>query len=143
MDMRNLKRIESAGGAARLLLVVAALAGFFAMHGLAATDSAGAHHLGSVVAQHDAHDAMPAADEHGAIAPVFGTATAQDPAQHDAAMVGCVFTLLALAGAIALRALWLTAAQITSATRSGPMLSHGPARAPPCPVFVSLCVFRL
>jgi Family of unknown function (DUF6153) len=141
--MRNLKRIDSASGAARLLLVIAALAGFLAMHGLAATDSAGAHHLGGAIAQHTADDTMPAADLHNAIAPVLGTAPTQDPAQHDGAMAGCVFILLALAGAIALRALRVTAAQSTSARSAGPALRDRPARAPPCPVFVSLCVFRL
>jgi hypothetical protein len=142
--MRNLKRIDSVGAAARLLLVVAALAGFLAMHGLAATDSAGAHHLGSVVAQqHDMDVTTPVADGHRAIAHVLGAAPAQDPAQHDAAMAGCVFILLALAGAIALRAFWVTAAGSTSVRNAGRAPSHGPARAPPCPVFVSLCVFRL
>jgi hypothetical protein len=141
--MRTMKRIEAAGGAARLLLVVAALAGFLAMHGLAATDSAGAHHLGSAVAPHDMESTTPAAMAQGAVAPVLGATPAKDPAQHDAAMAGCVFILLALAGAIALRALWVTAARSTSVGSAGRASSHGPARAPPCPVFVSLCVFRL
>jgi len=133
--------IGSASGMARLMLVVAALVGFLAMHGLAATDAAGAHHLGSI--QHDSGVAVPSVDGHDPVAVEAEVAPEPEPAQHDAVMAGCVFVLLALAGGLALRALWVTAARCTSVRTVLRVLSHRPARAPPCPVFISLCVFRL
>jgi hypothetical protein len=143
VDLRNVTTIGSASGMARLLLVVAALTGFLAMHGLATTDAAGAHHLGSISVQHDAGVAVPGASSHDAMATEAEAAPEQEPAQHDAVMAGCVFVLLAVAGTLALRALWVTAARCASARTVLRALSHGPARAPPCPVFVFLCVFRL
>jgi hypothetical protein len=139
--LRNVLRIGSAGRMARLLLVVAGLTGFLLMHGLAATDSAGAHHVGDASTGRAA--AMTSQPDHLGIAPMAANAGDHDPASHDAAMAGCVFILLALAGGIVLRAL-RTSTVSGTAPRSIRRARHdGPARAPPCPVFLSLCVFRL
>jgi hypothetical protein len=144
VDVQDLKRIDSAGAAARLLLVVAALAGFLLMHGLAATDPAGAHHLGGAVTgggtHHDA-GAMPAVAGIDATGP--HAAPAPHQGSHDSVMAGCVFVLLALAGALVL-SLWRIRSRPGGTARSaGTARGAVVARAPPCPLFVSLCVFRL
>jgi hypothetical protein len=135
--MGNVLRISSAGGVARLLLVASALVAFLVMHGLAATDAAGAHHLSGVGSHNDAPAATPV--DHNT---VIDNCPCPDPADHDV-MAGCLFILLALAAGIVLRALRTSAGPATAAGRPGWVRTGGPARAPPCPVFVSLCVFRL
>lgn len=139
MELRSLTTAGTARGVARLVLVVAALVGFLAMHGLDATDAAGTHHAMVVVPAQPLSGHQPMAAESVAAVASPGT----EPTQHDAVMAGCVFILLALAGGLALRALFVTvdrnAASGTARRAPGPR----PARAPPCPVFVSHCVFRL
>lgn len=140
MNVRSALRISSAGGVVRLLLVASALVAFLVMHGLAATDSAGTHHISGA----RTHDDAPAATsvDHDAAAAVIDNCPCHDPADHEV-MAGCLFILLALAAGIVLRALRTSAVPATATGRLGWVRTGGPARAPPCPVFVSLCVFRL
>ena len=141
--------VGSASGVARLVLIAAALVGFLAMHGFDVTTTTGLHHTPALAATGSGADGpmvMPGTGAALQDAPDRSMTAAEPGKQdggHDAAMAGCVFVLLALAGGLVLRALRVgvaTAAPIGSVLRAP---GRVPARAPPCPVFVSLCVFRL
>jgi hypothetical protein len=121
-------RTGSASGVARLVLVAAALVGFLAMHGFDMTDGAGSHHAVTVEAVLHA----PVEDPH---AMAVGPASDDAPPLHQVVMSGCLFILLAAGGAFVLFAPTRTTGPYGSASR--------PARAPPRPLFLSLCVFRL
>ena len=136
-------------GAVRILLLTLAAAGFLAMHGMAATDPAGLHHS----------PMMPAtsmADPHRSTGPGDGTASAQaacpDTAPtcshggasdgHDV-MVACLFVLLGFVAGVALQLLRGGLGSTTPVPPGSLWDGRSPPRAPPRPIFLSLCVFRL
>ena len=160
MNLRDVLSTRSAFGVARVALVVAALAGFLAMHGFAMTDGAGSHHAAAVASPHTAavaapHTAPPGLTHSGpASADVTSAVTStvtsavtsrdsEDRPLHESVMAGCLLVLLALTGALMLQLGWATSglAVLRAAVRTVPRPAS--ARAPPCPIFLSLCVFRL
>jgi hypothetical protein len=138
VNLRSVMPASSVPGMARLVLVAAALVGFLAMHGFDMTDGAGSHHAAPMTAQH----AMAKSDDAPPATLVTAAAPGHAPSQHEGVMVGCVFVLVALAGLTLalLSAVTVSATQLGGAPR---VQAFRPARAPPCPVFISLCVFRL
>ncbi|TQM09857.1 hypothetical protein FB558_5631 [Pseudonocardia kunmingensis] len=133
-------------GVARLVLLLLAAVGFLAMHGLAATDPLGAHHTPITTAGPTTEAATM---EHMAggdrTAPTAAAHTSDPRGGEDghAMMAACVFVLISALAGVALRALFggvdgtpPTLLRITAHERQRP-------RAPPHPIFLSLCVFRL
>ena len=150
MNLRDVLSTGSAFGVARVVLVAAALVGFLAMHGFASTDGAGSHHAVAVAS----HPPVPAGLTHsGPDSPADLTldvtsTDSEDRPLHESVMAGCLFVLLALTRGLLLRLRlrlrWITGdlAALRGSVRRVPR--PAPARAPPpCPVFLSLCVFRL
>ncbi len=149
MDSRAVVTRGRAVGVVRLLLLVLAAVGFVAMHGVAATDPGGAHHDPMSVSAALEHPGPSAAD-HGrpdasapmamAMAPLV-VAPGEDDGH--GLMAACVFVLFSVLGGVVLHALsGYLGASAPDPTRS---LSLGErrSRAPPKPIFLSLCVFRL
>lgn len=146
MNLRDVLSTGSAFGVARVVLVAAALVGFLAMHGFAMTDGAGSHHAVTVAS----HNPVPTELTHSGPAsaadatPDVTSTGSEDRPLHESVMAGCLFVLLALtSGLLRLRLRWITGdlAALRASVRRLPR--PAPARAPPCPVFLSLCVFRL
>jgi hypothetical protein len=119
--------------AIRLAVVGLGLAGIVAMHGLSVTDAGGMHRSPVAATSHDAHEQVDTPD------PAPGCSTGEDC---HLAMAGCLAILLGLIGFAALRL------QHVSRSAGGPPTSFRrafappAARAPPRPIFLSLCVFR-
>jgi hypothetical protein len=118
-----------------------AATGFLAMHGVAATDPVAGH-----VSPLDSHSTVAPA-ESGMAMPDAGTgpiAWSGDAGlhQHDD-MAACAFILLTVLAGIVLHALGIasdgTFPNLSALVRS----RRAPPRAPPLPLFLSLCVFRL
>jgi hypothetical protein len=147
VDPRAVVTQGLAVGAARLLLLVLAAAGFVAMHGVAATDPGGAHHDPMSVSATVEHSG-PSATDHAepdasvpmAMAPLLVT---PGPDDGHGLMAACVFVLFSVLGGVALYAL----SGHLGASAPDPRRSLGDgdrrSRAPPKPIFLSLCVFRL
>ncbi|MFC5235995.1 hypothetical protein [Pseudonocardia zijingensis] len=134
-------------GAARLLLLALAAVGFVAMHGVAVTDPGGAHHNPMSVSATVEHTgpsgpdhARPDADVPTATAPLAG---APDRDDGHALMAACVFVLVSVLGAVVLHALSGHLGVSPPDPRRSPGVGHRRSRAPPKPIFLSLCVFRL
>ncbi|MHA6631427.1 DUF6153 family protein [Pseudonocardia sichuanensis] len=131
---------------ARLVLLLLAAVGFLAMHGLAATDPLGAHHTPITTAGPTAEAATMehmAGTDRSTPTAVASVSDPHDTDRSHAMMAACVFVLLSALAGIALRALFgsivgtpATLLRITANGRQRP-------RAPPHPIFLSLCVFRL
>lgn len=144
MDPSRTLSTGSAFGVARLALLVVALAGFFAMHGVAATDQSGAHHnpmLAVADAAPHGGSGQYGAGGEGPHDPVAGEAPARDDPGH-ALMAGCLFVLLGALAALALRALRTVPPMPAASVRSPRDLAQAPARGPPRPLFIVLCVHR-
>lgn len=120
-------------GVLRLVLCTLAFAGFVAMHGVAATDPVAGHPGGlAVVADHPVEPAT----HPSTVVPAEGHETVHPM------LAGCLFVLIGLLVAVALRLLGTVAAPAGErATR--PTDAGRGARAPPLPIFLTLCVFRL
>jgi hypothetical protein len=133
VDLPSTASTGSATGVARLVLLALALAGFVAMHGIAATDLGGTHHnpLLAHVTHVPAHDAVGAA--------------AGSPAEHagHGVMAGCVFVLLGALAALVLRALYRVRPAAARTGRAPWLPARPPARGPPAPLFITLCVHRV
>jgi hypothetical protein len=133
-------------GVVRFVLLMVAAAGFMAMHGVAATDPAGLHHNPiSTSATSTADPARAMGDEANdlASAPVaMGSAHDCGSDCHDMA-AACLFVLFGALAAVTLRALHKGLAGIGPAALRAIWQRRGPARSPPRPVFLVLCVFRL
>jgi hypothetical protein len=136
-------RSGSAAGVVRLVLLALAATGFLAMHGLAATDPVAGH-----VSPLDAHSVVapvgPAAGvpDSEPAASTMAPEPACDGGCHDD-MAACAFILLTVLAGVVLHALGVASAS-TSRGLSALMRSRrAPPRAPPLPIFLSLCVFRL
>jgi hypothetical protein len=125
---------------ARLVLLTLAVAGFLAMHGVATTDAAGRHHSPAslaVVAGHE--DSMSPEASGVAASPLQCTGEC-----HDHVMVaGCVFVLISALTGIALHVLHGRLGAMSSALLRSLVPGQRRSRAPPRPIFLSLCVFRL
>lgn len=137
-------------GVLRLVVLALTLAGFVTIHGLAVVDAGQAHcGLPAALLLTDG-DANPFADqpmEHhdNALVGEHGTpAAAPVPSRDsDQLMIGCLLALLGTLVAIGLRLLGGShpGAAFTPARQALAWLRA--ARAPPEPLFLSLCVFRL
>jgi hypothetical protein len=130
-----------AAGVVRLVLLTMAATGFLAMHGVAATDPAAGH-----VSPLDSHSLMAPA-EPAMVLPAAGVETVArsgDPGhQHHDDVAACAFILLTVLAGIVLHAS-AAAPGGTSPGLSALFRSRwAPPRAPPMPLFLSLCVFRL
>ncbi len=144
-------------GVLRLVVLALTLTGFVAMHGIAS--AAGGTHCGAppaMMATSGAHGSDAHGVAHGLTAD-HGTTTAMEhiagvvagvgapvPApDSDDLMVGCLLALLGALVAIGLPLLgWFgTTTAAAGVRRAGAWLRA--ARAPPNPLFLSLCVFRL
>jgi Family of unknown function (DUF6153) len=130
-----------AAGVVRLVLLAMAATGFLAMHGLAATDPVAGH-----VSPLDSHS-MVASAESGMAMPDAGTGTVAWSAdaghhQHDD-MAACAFILLTVLAGVVLHALGLASGGTSPGLSALVRSRRAPPRAPPLPLFLSLCVFRL
>jgi hypothetical protein len=138
-----------AAGAARLVLLVLTAVGFLAMHGVAATDAAGAHHSPvTMPATPMDHPRPIVADAPGldTPAPTAVASPSVAPADGDQGhglMAACVFVLVSVLAGVALHAFLSTLRGMPSAPRSSFGAGDQRPRAPPRPIFLSLCVFRL
>jgi hypothetical protein len=143
VDIRTTMRSGSAAGVVRLILLALAATGFLAMHGIAATDPVAGHvsplDAHSVVApvgpSEGMHDSEPAAS-------TMGPEPACDGSCHDD-MAACAFILLTVLAGAVLHALGIGAGRTWPNISNVRWSRRGPARAPPQPIFLSLCVFRL
>ena len=137
-------------GVFRLVVLALTLAGFVTMHGFAAADAGQAHcGLPAALLMTD-DDAHPFADQpmgHHDNAPVGEHGTrAVTPApsrDSDELMIGCLLALLGTLVAIGLRLLGGSHIGAASASARQALVWLRAARAPPDPLFLSLCVFRL
>jgi hypothetical protein len=128
-----------AAGLVRIVLLAMAATGFLAMHGVAATDPVAGH-----VSPLDSHSLVAPVMEMPLDAGPGPDARPGDPGhhQHDD-LAACAFILLTVLAGIVLHALGVAPAS-TSPSRSAFVRSRrAPPRAPPLPLFLSLCVFRL
>jgi hypothetical protein len=134
---------SSAAGVVRLTLLALAATGFLAMHGIAATDPVAGH-----VSPLDAHSVVaadgPSDGKHDSepAASTMAPAPACDDACHDD-MAACAFILLTVLAGVVLHALGIGAGSTWTNLSTVVWSRRGPARAPPQPIFLSLCVFRL
>jgi hypothetical protein len=143
-------------GVLRLVVLALTLTGFVAMHGVASS-AAGAH-CGAppaLVTTSDAHGGAYGVPhgltaDHGTTTAVAhlasvgaGVGAPMPSPNSDDLMVGCLLALLGALMAIGLRLLgWSgTSTATPGVRRAGAWLRT--ARAPPNPLFLSLCVFRL
>jgi hypothetical protein len=148
--------------ALRLVVLALTLAGFVAMHGLAPA-APGAAHCGSPAAlllaggahPADAHPPgahppvghpadQPAAHRDRPVVGVPGTGVgAPEPARpSDELVVGCLLALLTTLVALGMRLVGSRGVAVVAASaRQAPSRSRS-ARAPPDPLFLSLCVLR-
>jgi hypothetical protein len=125
---------------ARLVLLTLAAAGFIAMHGVAATDAAGRHHSPTSLAAVAGHEDSMSHDASGvAASPLQCT----DECPDHGMVAGCVFVLLSALTGIALHALYGRLGAMPSALLRCLVPGRRRSRAPPRPIFLSLCVFRL
>ena len=152
MSGRGAVLARSGWGAFRLIVLALTLVGFVAMHGLASTDGDGTH-------CDPLHALMPTA--HGPVDDMAGDAPATtaaahpdliasvtfsvQSADHDAheLMTGCLLALLGALAALVLRLLRVPAVESASTTNLSTPSGQWTARAPPHPLFLSLCVLRL
>ena len=152
MNGRGAVLARSGWGAFRLIVLALTLVGFVAMHGLASIDGDGTH-------CDPLHALMPTA--HGSVDDMTGDAPATTAAAHPdliasvtfsvqsadhdahALMTGCLLALLGALAALILRLLRVPAIQNTSTTNLSTPSGQWTARAPPHPLFLSLCVLRL
>lgn len=136
-------------GVFRLVVLALTLAGFVTMHGLAAAD-AGPAHCGlpaALLLTGDDHTVMdqPVAHHDGALVGEHGTRAAAPAPARDSheLMIGCLLALLGTLAAIGLRLLGGPHAGTALASVRQALAWLRAARAPPDPLFLSLCVFRL
>lgn len=148
MDLRAVVTRGLAAGVARLVLLTLAAVGFMAMHGVAATDPAGAHHNPMSVSAAAMEHPCPSLADHAGLAtpaPTPGAPLSVAPADCEGhgLMAACLFVLLSTLAGMALHALHgRLGATPPDPTRSGGE-GYRRSRAPPKPIFLTLCVFRL
>jgi hypothetical protein len=131
-------------GVARLVLLLITAAGFVAMHGLAATDPVGVRHSPIVVPATSMAD-----PDHAMMAHAHTSAPVATASDHDCGHSGhemataCLFVLLSAPVTVAWYALHAGLGSDGAAVLRAVWRRHRLARAPPRPIFLSLCVFRL
>jgi hypothetical protein len=142
----------------RLVVLALTLAGFMAMHGLASAGSESSHCAvadilisSADMSVHDltnggmtGHGAATKASAHSnpAVDPtVASPGTTRD--DDEKFMTGCLLALLGALVALALRLVRLSAEHSTPTPASPAAVRECAARAPPPPLFLSLCVIRL
>ncbi|OLT00438.1 hypothetical protein BJF90_35170 [Pseudonocardia sp. CNS-004] len=134
-------------GAVRLLLLVLAAVGFVAMHGVAATDPGGVHHNPMSVSATVVHTGPSAADHArpDAGAQMAMTPLVVTPGEDDGhgLMAACVFVLFGVLGSVVLHVLSGHLGAFAPDPTRSLGLGERRSRAPPKPIFLSLCVFRL
>ena len=152
MSGRGAVLARSGWGAFRLIVLALTLVGFVAMHGLASTDGDGTHCDPLHALMSTAHGSV---DDMAGDAPATTAAAHPDliasvtfsvqSADHDAheLMTGCLLALLGALAALVLRLLRVPAVESASTTNLSTPSGQWTARAPPHPLFLSLCVFRL
>lgn len=146
----NLRAVVTWGfaiGVARLALLTLAAAGFLAMHGFAATDPGGAHHNPMNVSVTIEHPAPSPADHAGrdtaAPMPTVPLLVAPEDDDGHGLMAACLFVLISVLAGVTLR-VFLGRGGVGALNRLRPMRDgHRRSRAPPIPIFLTLCVFRL
>jgi len=126
----------------RLVLLALAATGFLAMHGVAATDPLAGH-----ISPLDSHSLVAPA-EHAMAMPDAGAppvAWSGEAGRHNHDdLAACAFILLTvLAGVVVLHALGGGADGASPKLSALVRQTREPPRAPPLPLFLSLCVFRL
>ena len=137
-------------GVLRLVVLALTLAGFVAMHGVAS--AAGGAHCGAppaLMATTDAHAvAHGSAADHGTTTAMAhragigaGVGAPVPSPDSDDLMVGCLLALLGALVAIGLRLLGRSSDNAILNVRQAQAWLRA-ARAPPDPLFLSLCVFR-
>ena len=135
-----------------LIVLALTLVGFAAMHGLASTDGYGTHcdslHALTSTAQGPVDDMAGDAPAttvaaHPSLSPsaAFSVQSA-DHGGHEL-MTGCLLALLGALVALILRLLRVLAVQSAPPANLSTPSGQRTARAPPHPLFLSLCVFRL
>jgi hypothetical protein len=128
-----------AAGVVRLVLLAMAATGFLAMHGVAATDPVAGH-----VSPLDSHAIAAPAMEMPADTAAGTTAQRGDAGHHHHDdMATCAFILLTVLAGVALHALRVASGSTTPTLAAFIWSRRAPPRAPPLPIFLSLCVFRL
>jgi hypothetical protein len=141
VDIRTTMKSRSAAGVVRLVLLALAATGFLAMHGIAATDPVAGH-----VSPLDSHAVIaPVAPSEGMhAAPTMAPDSVSPTPGHDHDdMAACAFILLTVLAGVVLHALGIGAGSTWTNLSTVVWSRRGPARAPPQPIFLSLCVFRL
>jgi Family of unknown function (DUF6153) len=118
-----------------------AATGFLAMHGVAATDPAAGH-----VSPLDSHSLVAPAELAMAM-PDAGPETIAWSGgaghHHHEDMAACAFILLTVLAGVVLQALGVTSGSAFPKLSALVRSRRAPPRAPPLPLFLSLCVFRL
>ncbi|WP_147258121.1 hypothetical protein [Pseudonocardia hierapolitana] len=129
-----------AAGIVRLVLLAMAATGFLAMHGVAATDPVAGH-----ISPLDSHSVTAPAESAMAMPDVGPetVASSGNPRHHHDDMAACAFILLTVLAGIVLHALGVAAGGRTRGVSALIRSRWSPPRAPPQPLFLSLCVFRL
>jgi hypothetical protein len=126
----------------RFTLLMVAAAGFLTMHGVAATDTTGLHHNPMTMSATSTTDPAHAmADPRSAPVTVASTPDGGSDGHNMAA--ACLFVLLSVLAAVTLRALYKRPGGTERAALRAIWRRRSPARSPPQPVFLVLCVFRL
>lgn len=149
MASHSAMRTTPQPGVLRLVVLALTLAGFVAMHALTSSGGDGTHcgSPGALLTPADPHHALDAPATHPptAAATHIGVQTpTPDPGQDvDDLVTGCLLALLGALVAMALRLLGRVRAHITSLPGRRAFIDLRVARAPPDPLFLSLCVFRL
>jgi hypothetical protein len=128
-----------AAGVVRLVLLVVAGTGFLAMHGAAATDPVAGH-----VSPLDSHSMVaPAVEMPSDAAPGVNARSGEAGHHHHDDMAACAFILLTVLAGVVLHALGVASPGTSPALSALVRSWRAPPRAPPLPIFLSLCVFRL
>ena len=152
--MRERNGMTGAGhGACRLVVLALTLIGFLAMHGIASANGEHSHCAvpdtlisAAGPAGHDmpGGDATTTAGTHSHPAADLTLAASGDPRDEGGMfMTGCLLALLGAVVALALRLVRLAAGIVTPTPASATFRRRRAARAPPQPLFLSLCVIRL
>ena len=144
VNIRTIMTTGSATGVVRLVLLALAATGFLAMHGVAATDPVAGH-----VSPLDAHSMVAPVEPAAALHDADPAATSEmssgsGAASHDHHdIAACAFVLLTVLAGVVLHALGIASGGTYARLSAFVWSSRGPPRAPPLPIFLSLCVFRL
>jgi hypothetical protein len=145
MGARSPRSTAAATAVGHLVLLALSLTGIVAMHGLASTGADGMHRSTITAAVASGPHGTPKAEPtvgHGGLPAAMSSAPGEEHDGHEL-MAGCVAVLLGLLVALALRRLPSGARLTGRFTITVRRSLASAARAPPHPLFLSLCVFRI